>query len=95
MSGMTVPLESQVKYLQRRATEIAQIRNSLLGQPDWDLLKKVGHQIKGNASTFGFAPLTEFGKALEGAAAAADVLQAQQVSEKLEQEVLRLLKTIG
>lgn len=95
MSGMTVPVESQVKYLQRRTTELTQIKNSLLNQPDWDLVKKVGHQIKGNASTFGFAQLTEFGKKLEIAAAEEDVLQAQQVSEKLEQEVQRLLKTLG
>ncbi|KYG63734.1 hypothetical protein AZI86_12990 [Bdellovibrio bacteriovorus] len=94
-SGMAVPLESQVKYLQRRTTELAQIRSSLLSQPDWDLVKKVGHQIKGNASTFGFAQLTEFGKNLEVAAAQGDVLQAQQISEKLEQEVQRLLKTIS
>ena len=94
-SGMTVPLESQLRYLQRRTTELAQIRNSFLTQPDWDLVKKVGHQIKGNATTFGFAQLTEFGKNLELAAAGGNILQAQQVSEQLEQEVRRLLKAIS
>ena len=93
MSGMTVPMESQVRYLQRRTAELAQIRSSFSSQPDWELIKKVGHQIKGNAVTFGFAQLAEFGKTLEVAAAQGDAPQAQEISEKLEQEVQRLLKS--
>ncbi len=91
-SGIAIPLESQLKYLRRRSEEVAQIKASLRGTADWDLMKKVGHQIKGNASTFGFAELTEFGRRLEVVALSSDTKGAQQVSLELEAEVQRLLK---
>lgn len=91
MSGIAVPIESQIKYLQRRTAEISQIKSSLTSDPDWELVKKVGHQIKGNAATFGFAPLAEYGKSLEAAAAGLDISGVRLISGQLEQEVQRLL----
>lgn len=95
MWGLTVPLESRLKYLRRRRAELTQIQSSLQGSPDWELVKKVGHQIKGNASTFGFVNLTEFGKSLEAVAAKADLVKARDLSAELESEVERLLKELS
>lgn len=94
MSGIAVPVESQVKYLRRRCDEIGKIKDSFNASADWELMKKVGHQIKGNASTFGFESLTAFGRRLEAAALSADSASAKQVSAELESEVQRLLKAL-
>jgi HPt (histidine-containing phosphotransfer) domain-containing protein len=93
-SGISVPVESQIKYLRRRSDEIQQIKNSLKSTPDWELIKKVGHQVKGNASTFGFPELTDLGKRLEAVAATADSQGAAEASASLEKEVARLLTTL-
>lgn len=95
MSAISVPLESKLKYLQRRTVELEQVQNSLTQNPDWELVKKIGHQIKGNAATFGFPELADFGNNLEVTAALADVEKAHEVSGRLHQEVRRLLRSIS
>lgn len=82
MSGMEVPLESRLKYLKRRKEEIKKIKEA--AEPDWDFLKKVGHQIKGNAVTFLFPDLTKAGERLELAALSQDIAQVKEACRDLE-----------
>lgn len=94
MSGITVPKESQIRYLRRRLEEIAKIRGSLEGEADWDLIKKMGHQIKGNAATFGFTLLAEYGRDLEIAAVKQDPRTVRELNAQLETDVQNLLRAL-
>jgi len=55
---------SYVKNRQNEAGELAQC----LDQGDFEKLKRVGHNLKGNGSTYGFAKLSEIGQKMEVAA---------------------------
>lgn len=95
MSEMVVPKESQVKYLRRRLEEVDKIKASFSAQVDWELIKKMGHQIKGNAATFGFPLLAERGLQLEQAALAQNLPAVRELSARLESEVRALLLDAG
>lgn len=53
---MQLPPEMYHKYITRRAADYDQLMEAL-GKTDLTCFKKVGHQIKGNATTFGFEEL--------------------------------------
>jgi HPt (histidine-containing phosphotransfer) domain-containing protein len=55
------------EYLQKRRQELAQV-SELLRNKDFATLKRIGHQMKGNAALFGLGFLGEKGAELEGAA---------------------------
>lgn len=62
-----VSVEAQVKYLRRRVGELELLlMNS--SSVDLELAKKIGHQVKGNAATFGLESLAVFGTKLEESA---------------------------
>ncbi|WP_413578102.1 hypothetical protein ACLVWU_06120 [Bdellovibrio sp. HCB290] len=75
-----VSVEGQIRYLHRR---IGELSNVVTGETmDFELAKKMGHQIKGNAETFEFGDLTVMAKELELRASASDkvgVLTSVQV----------------
>ena len=94
MSDISVPKESRVKYLTRRTEEIQKIKASFNGQTDWELIKKVGHQMKGNAATFDFSELAFYGKRLEDVAANKNTADAKQIITNLEGQVAELLRNM-
>ncbi len=54
---INLPVEMCENYLERRLEELSALKKNQT-QPDFLLLKKWGHQIKGNAKSFGFDELT-------------------------------------
>lgn len=50
---------------------------SALSQNDFDKLAKIGHQIKGNARTFGHEKLAEIAERLEASAIERDTTQVR------------------
>lgn len=64
---MQVPLEINVKYLERRRLDLEFCRRSL-EKGDFSEIEKIGHQLKGNGHTFGYPEISEIGKNLESAA---------------------------
>ncbi|MFV8259150.1 Hpt domain-containing protein [Bdellovibrio bacteriovorus] len=92
MAAMIVPVESKVKYLRRRDAELESLLRISTGPELFELGKKVGHQIKGNAATFEFNDLTELGKRLEAACLAEDGQAVQSVVQELKQQVTALLE---
>ncbi|MFM6928740.1 MAG: hypothetical protein ACKOX6_09755 [Bdellovibrio sp.] len=78
--------ESQVRYLKRRVEEMTVLAQS--SPLDFELAKKMGHQIKGNAESFGFSDLAAMGKLLDNAAEAG---QADEV-RKYVQNILTALQ---
>ncbi|HEX7675646.1 MAG TPA: Hpt domain-containing protein [Bdellovibrio sp.] len=92
-SGLSVPKESQIRYLSRRQEEIAKVLAEL-EQGDFELAKKVGHQMKGNASTFNFPELESLGKKLDAAALDKDLEAARSSVNEISAMVEKLLKAL-
>jgi HPt (histidine-containing phosphotransfer) domain-containing protein len=64
---MIISDELRQKYLARRARDAEDLAVSLeAGQ--FDVLARIGHQLKGNASTYGYEQLAELGRKMEHAA---------------------------
>lgn len=57
MSDIDIPEEVRRKYLERRKTDFEDCQKAIK-ENNFEVLARVGHQIKGNASTFGFDDLS-------------------------------------
>ncbi len=61
---MQLPPEMYATYIQRRKEDFENLKTALQNA-DASLFKKIGHQLKGNATSFGFDELAELGKKME------------------------------
>lgn len=75
-SEITIPIEAKIKYIERRRKDLEGCLVALTNQ-DYKFLEKVGHDLKGNAITFGFDPLSTLGEKLETAANHKDLEEAK------------------
>ena len=67
---MDLPASMYVNYLARRKADHARLTSAIASPQGVDDFKTVGHQIKGNASSFGFNDLVSIGEAMEKLSAA-------------------------
>jgi HPt (histidine-containing phosphotransfer) domain-containing protein len=58
-------------FLNNRGKEVESLRTAL-GAGDYDQLKQLGHRMKGVGNSYGFAPISDFGKVIEDSAKATD-----------------------
>ena len=58
-------------FLRNRGKEVESLR-AALGAGDYDQLKQLGHRMKGVGNSYGFAPISDFGKVIEDGAKTAD-----------------------
>jgi len=58
-------------FIKNRTKEVESLR-AALGAGDYDQLKQLGHRMKGVGNSYGFAPISDFGKTIEDGARAAD-----------------------
>lgn len=58
-------------FLKNRAKELDALK-AAVGSGDFEQLKQLGHRMKGVGNSYGFAPISEYGKAIEDGAKAAD-----------------------
>lgn len=65
--SIEIPDDVRQKYFERRKTDLQKC-NEAITTGDFKFLQKVGHDLKGNALTFGFEPLAAIGESLEIAA---------------------------
>lgn len=72
MSDIDIPYEIRLKYLERRKTDLQECKTALL-KNDFDTFIRVGHQVKGNASTYGFDDLGTIAIHLEDSALHKDI----------------------
>jgi HPt (histidine-containing phosphotransfer) domain-containing protein len=64
MSDVEIPEEARIKYIERRKVDLENCKKALQ-QQDFDTLARVGHQVKGNAATFGYDQLSTIAIDLE------------------------------
>jgi HPt (histidine-containing phosphotransfer) domain-containing protein len=74
---MEVPQELHNRYLERRKKDLENCINSLKDE-NFNEIERVGHQLKGNAITFGHDELTEIGSKMERAAATANANELEE-----------------
>ena len=75
---MEVPEEIMFRYMERRKRDLEMCWESLNSE-NFPVIERVGHQLKGNGSTFGFDDLANIGNKLEVAASAKDTATLQDV----------------
>ena len=80
------PHKMKVVYIQRRKSDFTECMKAL-ESGDWSILERVGHQVKGNAETFGFDELSPIGIALESAAKAKDLVMAKKIVKQFGEVV--------
>jgi HPt (histidine-containing phosphotransfer) domain-containing protein len=64
--AMEIPEEMRKKYLERRQRDAIALSEAR-SRGDFEPFVKIGHQLKGNAATFGYDDLAELGKRMESA----------------------------
>lgn len=78
---MDVPQEMLFRYMERRKKDLETCL-LCLEKENFTELEKVGHQLKGNAVTFGYSELSEIGSHMEKAAARKDVDEIERALEE-------------
>lgn len=75
---MTIPEEVRQRYIERREKDIESLRAALSSR-SLDEFSRIGHQLKGNASSFGYSDLEKIAIQLEQAGIKRDALEASRV----------------
>lgn len=58
-------------FIKNRSKEVDTLRNAS-GAGDFEQLKQLGHRMKGVGNSYGFEPISAYGKKIEDAAESAD-----------------------
>lgn len=61
---MNLPIEMYQKYIERRKLDREQLEEAV-GAGSVEAFKRIGHQIRGNAGSFGFDDLVNLGNRME------------------------------
>jgi HPt (histidine-containing phosphotransfer) domain-containing protein len=80
--SIEIPDEVRIKYFERRKTDVQKCTEAIANK-DFKFLQKVGHDLKGNALTFGFEPLAAIGENLENAAIEQNIDTARDCVTKM------------
>ena len=83
MSGVDIPQEMIAKYIERRKQDYADCLTAL-GKEDYETFLRIGHQLKGNAASFGFDDLGLIAVEMEKAAKVRDLSQIKISLDKFE-----------
>lgn len=80
---MDLPLEMRQKYLMRRTRDVQALRASV-NRNSLEEFLRIGHQLKGNAASFGYSDLEKIAMAMETAARANDLNEAARQLDLFE-----------
>ncbi len=80
MSGIDIPEEMKAKYIERRKQDYDDCI-AAFDKSDYEVFLRIGHQLKGNASSFGFDDLGMIATEIEHGAQLKD-LSALKISLK-------------
>jgi HPt (histidine-containing phosphotransfer) domain-containing protein len=64
---MQIPQRAKTTYIRRRQKDVGDCYTAILNN-DFSFLERIGHQIRGNAHTFGYEALAKIGALLESSA---------------------------
>jgi HPt (histidine-containing phosphotransfer) domain-containing protein len=83
-ADIVIPEEARQRYLERRKKDIESLR-SALGSRTFDEFKRIGHQLKGNAASFGYGELEKVAVQMEAAAEKQDLHEASRQLDLFQQ----------
>ena len=83
MSGVDIPVEMKAKYLERRKQDYTDCLNAFF-KSDFETFLRIGHQLKGNAASFGFDDLGVIAADIEQAAKNKDLAKIKILLDKFE-----------
>lgn len=81
--SLSIPDEMRQKYIDRRTADLSQLR-AALEKSEYEAFHKIGHQLKGNAATFGYDSLGLLGERMEKAGEARDRAEAESCLTELQ-----------
>lgn len=84
MLAVDIPQEFILKYIERRKTDLESCEQALKSK-DFDAIARVGHQIKGNAASFGFDDLGAIAIDMEASALKHDEENLHKVMNRFNQ----------
>jgi HPt (histidine-containing phosphotransfer) domain-containing protein len=90
-SNFAVPVSLKIQYLERKLDEISKSQASLQ-ERNYEFIKTMAHQMKGNAVNFEFPLLEQLAKSLESAAQSGNLDQMKQILADVQKAVNGLLK---
>jgi HPt (histidine-containing phosphotransfer) domain-containing protein len=77
-TNIDIPFEARQLYITRRQNDLSECLKAIESD-DFSFFKKIGHQIKGNATTFGFDELAPIAIAMEQAATQQDKIKLRGI----------------
>jgi HPt (histidine-containing phosphotransfer) domain-containing protein len=83
-NDLIIPQEARLKYIERRKKDIESLKAALEIR-NYEEFKRIGHQLKGNAASFGYADLEKISVQMEQAGDKRDHLEASRQLEAFEQ----------
>lgn len=87
-ADIVIPEEARQRYLERRKKDIESLKSALSSRT-FDEFKRVGHQLKGNAASFGYSDLEKVAIQLEAAGERQDLHEASRQLELFTQWLSR------
>lgn len=73
-------------FLDRRRADAARIL-TLIGDGEFEEVRRLGHDLKGVGASYGFEPITQIGRCLEDAARRRDAKDVRDAARALERYV--------
>jgi HPt (histidine-containing phosphotransfer) domain-containing protein len=86
-NDLIIPEEARVRYLERRKKDIETLRAAMESR-SLEEFKRIGHQLKGNAASFGYSDLEKVAIQMEEAGERQDVSEAAKQLELFEKWLL-------
>lgn len=83
-NDLIIPQEARLKYIERRKKDIESLKAALEVR-NYEEFKRIGHQLKGNAVSFGYADLEKIAIQMEQAGDKRDHLETSRQLEAFEQ----------
>jgi HPt (histidine-containing phosphotransfer) domain-containing protein len=83
-ADLIIPEDARIRYIERRKKDIETLR-SALSSHEFDEFKRIGHQLKGNAASFGYSDLEKVAVQMEVAGEHRDVQEASRQLELFQQ----------
>lgn len=83
-ADIVIPEEARQRYLERRKKDVESLREALSAR-SLEEFKRVGHQLKGNAASFGYGELEKVAVQMEAAAERQDLHEASRQLDLFQQ----------
>lgn len=93
-ADIIIPEEARQRYIERRKKDIESLRSALSART-FDEFKRIGHQLKGNAASFGYGDLEKVAVQMEAAGNSQDLHEAGKTVELFQAWLNRTSPLLG